>query len=407
MVDRGNPGRTGSYLRQPGGFSSFVPTKLPYDPPLALDEETLYLLSVADQAIGRLDAAAGILPNPELFVGMYVAKEAVLSSQIEGVTQASLAEVLEYNARGESRRGRRDIDEVGNYVTAMNYGLERVNALPLSARLLREIHSLLLRQVRGDDMRPGEFRTTQNWIGAPGATLATATFVPPPPGEMMEAIGDLERYMHDDTPVPVLIKTGLIHCQFETIHPFLDGNGRMGRLLAVFYLCNRGVLRRPLLYLSQFFQANKDEYYQRLQAVRDFADVEGWVKFFLTATWKVSEAAASTAHSILLLRETHRNLIQDSPSASSPRALDLLDNLFKAPYMTVTGVAGEMEVSYPTANSLVSSLVRLGILEEVTGRGRNRIFRYTPYLDLMDRGLDVERPEENRKEGRQIPMLQT
>ena len=386
-TENNDEGRTGYYTRQPGGYRAFVPVALPYDPPVRIDGELLRLLSRADQAIGRLDAASDMLPNPDLFVEMYVTKEAVLSSKIEGVTQASLGEVLEHEARRGRRGVRADIDEVWNYVEAMNYGLDRVEGLPLSGRLIREIHSLLLRDVRGEDKLPGQFRTTQNWVGPPGCDLGTSTFVPPPPHLVMQAIGELEHYIHDDTHTPVLLRAGLIHCQFETIHPFLDGNGRIGRLLVVFYLCQKGVLKRPLLYLSAFFETHKDEYYERLQAVRDHGDVEGWLKFFLTATWKVSEAAAETAREILRMRESHRSGIQAMLSGSV-KGVELLDYLFATPYTTVSRAANSLDVSYPTANNLVDSFVRVGILDEVTGQDRNRIFAYTPYLELMDEGLE-------------------
>jgi Fic family protein len=385
----GYQGRTGNYVKQASGYTAFVPANLPYEPPLRMDSELLYLLSNADQCVGRLDAASDMLPNPGLFVGMYVMKEAVLSSQIEGVTQASLAEVLEYEARGNGKHVRSDIAEVINYVDAMNYGLERVETLPLSNRLTREIHQRLLKGVRREDKQPGEFRKIQNWIGAPGSTLKTAEFVPPPPAEMTAAMNALESYMNDDEePVPVLIKAGLIHSQIETIHPFLDGNGRMGRLLVVFLLCRKRVLKRPLLYLSAFFNTRREEYYWHLQSVRDNGNAEGWMKFFLTAVWKVAEAAASTVHDILGLREQQRLMIQQS-LAGSVKGVELLDHLFKMPYMSVNSAAKVLEVSYPTANNLISSLVNEGILEEVTGQGRNRRFRFSSYLRLMDRELEI------------------
>ena len=380
-------GRTGYYQQQPSGYRAFVPAPIPFDPPLDMNLELLSLLSRADQAVGRLDAASDILPNPDLFVGMYVRKEALLSSQIEGVTQASLAELLEFEAK--SRRGshRADIAEVVNYINAMNYGLERLNELPMSNRLVREIHNRLLRNVRGQERHPGSFRVRQNWIGPPGCDIGEAIFVPPPPREMEEAMRGLERFLHDQSPLPVLIKAGLIHCQFETIHPFLDGNGRMGRLLIVFYLCEKGVLRRPLLYLSAFFRKYRDEYYDRLQRVRDYGDIEGWMTFFLTAVSTVCEAAARTSREILLMREKHRALMGRESSMSS-RGGELLAYLFRSPYVTVTDAAGWLGVSFPTANGLVDALVNHGILDEITGQRRNRHFRYTEYLDLMDRELE-------------------
>lgn len=383
---RKESGRTGTYIPQPAGYSAFVPSPLPFDPPLRVDDDLLYLLSKADQAIGKLEAASGMLPNPDLFVGMYVRKEAVLSSKIEGVTQASLAEVLEHEAQAGRSPLRPDIDEVGNYVAAMNYGIERVRELPLSNRLIREIHERLLRGVRGQNLSPGEFRSTQNWIGAPGCTIEEADFVPPPPAETTKALNDIEAYWHRDDRVPTLIKAGLIHSQFETIHPFNDGNGRVGRLLSVFFLCQQGVLSQPLLYLSQYFKDFQQDYYEKLQAVRDSGAVESWMKFFLTAVWKIAEVAAETAHEVLEMRERHRREIQEAIPGST-NGVELLDHLFQTYVVTVNTAAGLLGVSYPTANSVIRSLEKLELLTELTGRGRNRLFAYMSYLRLMDRGL--------------------
>lgn len=380
-----NPERVGQYVRQPSGYRAFVPKPLPFDPPVQINEELISALSKADQALGRLDASADILPNPDLFVHMYVRKEAVLSSQIEG-TQASLTDLLEYEASQSRHRLQGDVVEVANYVRAMNYGIERLAELPLSSRLLRGIHAELLQGVRGSNKAPGEFRSSQVWIGPSESDLSTAVFVPPPAHEVERAIGDLESYMHKDVSTPVLIKAGLVHSQFETIHPFLDGNGRMGRLLITFLLCQQGALKRPLLYLSAYFKEHRDEYYNRLQAVRDSGDAEGWLRFFLTAVWRVSDEAAETARQILVMREHHRLLVQ-SQVAGSVRALELLDSLYERPYITVNRAARVLQVSYPTANSLVNGFADLGLLREITGRPRDRVFRYSPYLDLLQRGI--------------------
>jgi Fic family protein len=328
-----------------------------------------------------------MLPNPELFVGMYIRKEAVLSSQIEG-TQASLVDVLEYEASTASRKLSADVAELVNYISAMNYGLQRLDELPLSNRLLREIHKELLRGTRGEQMTPGEFRTSQNWIGPEGCDLSGAVFVPPPPHEMERAIGELETFIHSDMPMPTLIKIGLIHSQFETIHPFLDGNGRMGRLLITFFLCQQGVLKRPLLYLSSFFKQNRDEYYARLQAVRDNGDWEQWLLFFVTAVWHVSREASDTAHQIFLMREGHRHMIQEGLTRSVI-GLELLDHLYQTPYLTVDRAKELLNVSYPTANALISGLSDLGLLREITGQQRNRLFEYTQYIDLLRKGTEV------------------
>lgn len=270
------PNRAGFFMQQPAGYKSFVPSPLPPDPPIQIDAEMFQLLSDADRKLGRLDGITEILPNPQLFVNMYVLKEAVLSSQIEG-TQASFSDVL---GKVEDENDL-DIGEVSNYADAMYYGLERLGSFPMSLRLIREIHAKLLKSGRGSDRSPGEFRSTQNWIGPPGCTLSNAIFIPPAPADMDKSLSDLELYFHDDTVLPVLIKIALIHAQFETIHPFLDGNGRVGRLLITFWLCQQRVLNQPLLYLSYYFKENRTEYYDRLMAVRYEGDWEGWIKFFL------------------------------------------------------------------------------------------------------------------------------
>ena len=346
------------------------------------------LLSEADRAIGRLDAATELLPDLDLFVMMYVRREAVDSSRIEG-TQASLTDLLEFEA--EVRRGSTpaDVSEVFNYVTALNHGLERLAELPVSLRLMREIHAKLLHQVRGAEWNPGEFRSSQNWIGSSGG-LDRAVFVPPPPSEVLTALGQLERFLHDKTPMQPLIKCGLAHAQFETIHPFLDGNGRMGRLLIAFLLCSWGVLRRPLLYISDYFGRNRQEYYDRLQAIRDNGDWEGWMTFFLEGVKTVSAQAARTAGLIQLMREEHRQLVGGRVSGSA--GLSLLDHLFAAPMVTVNLAALAIVRSYTTANSLVSSFEKLGLLREVTGAGRNRVYAYGPYLDLFETRPSAEKP---------------
>jgi len=334
-----------------------------------------------------LDATADILPNPTLFVGMYARKEAVLSLQIEG-TQASLVDLLAHEAATPHGKLPPEVAEIINYIEAMNYGLQRVNELPLSNRLLREIHRELLKGVRGEQMTPGEFRTRQNWIGPAGCGLSDAVFVPPPPHEMERAIGQLETFIHSNTPMPALVKIGLIHSQFETIHPFLDGNGRIGRLLITFFLCQQSILKRPLLYLSSFFKQHRDEYYTRLQAVRDDGEWEQWLRFFVTAVWQVSQEAADTARQILRMREEHRHMIQERVTGSV-KGLELLDHLYQAPYLSVDGASTFLNVSYPTANSLISNLVQLGLLREVTGRQRGRLFEYSQYIKLLQKGTEL------------------
>lgn len=372
--------RAGRYVKQAAGYTAFIPAPLPPNPPLRLDEGMAALLSAADQALGRLDGVATILPNPDLFVAMYVRQEAVLSSQIEG-TQSTLEDVLQYEMDARGRGYPKDVEEVVNYVRAMNYGLERLPALPLSLRLIREIHAELMRGVRGQHRTPGEFRRSQNWIGPENCTLATATFVPPPVAEMHGALDNLEEFLHD-TGQPVLIHCGLAHAQFETIHPFLDGNGRVGRLLITFLLCQRGVLRRPLLYLSHYLKAHRAEYYDRLMAVRNDGDWEGWIRFFLRGIEQVSREATETAQAILRLRENHRERIGQQAERST-QGFQLLEMLYEHPIITVRMAEKHLGCSYATANKLVEQFVRLGLLEEMTGYQRNRRFRYAPYLALF------------------------
>lgn len=265
------------------------------------------MLSQADRALGRLDGATDALPNPELFVSMYVRKEAVLSSQIEG-TQASLIDVLEFESQALEPNNPKEVGEVVNYISAINYGLERLKSLPISLRLIREIHNELMKGVRGAERNPGEFRRTQNWIGASGCSLAEAAYVPPPPHQMLQSLDNLEKFLHSSQPLPTLIKVGLAHAQFETIHPFLDGNGRTGRLLITFLLCEQNILQRPLLYISYYFKKYRSEYYSHLQAIRDTGNWEGWLKFFLLGVYETAQEATSTARQIVSLKEEHRQL---------------------------------------------------------------------------------------------------
>ncbi len=375
--------RAGRYVKQPTGYKAFIPAKLPPNPPIKMDDELWALLSNADRSLGRLDGATEALPDPDLFVLMYVRKEAVLSSQIEG-TQASLADVLEAEADALGLNPLSDVDEVINYVAAMNHGLAQLPTLPLSARLMRDIHGRLLKGTRGDNLRPGEFRATQNWIGPQGCTLKDAAFIPPPPDEVAACMGDLERFIHDDAPMPLLMKVGLAHGQFETIHPFLDGNGRMGRLLITFLLCERKVLSQPLLYLSHYLKRHRSKYYDLLQAIRDEGDWEGWMKFFLRGVAEVSDEATTTARRIVQLREEHLRLIGSNFGRSTANALKLLEELFKRPIVQVNSVADLTHLAFPNANRLVSRFVELGMLKEVTGRTRNRLFRYSPYIALFE-----------------------
>lgn len=350
-----------------------------------MDGELLKLLSDADRALGRLDGATEVLPNPDLFVAMYVRQEAVLSSQIEG-TQASLTDLLEYEAASAREGIPGDVTEVVNHLDAMNYGLERLRSLPLSLRLMREIHARLMAGVRGSQWSPGEFRTSQNFIGPPGATVMNATFVPPPPDEMLKSLDHFERYLHEAADVPVLIFCGLVHAQFETIHPLMDGNGRIGRLLITFLLCQREILSRPLLYLSHYFKQHRGAYYDALMRVRDQGDWEHWLKFFLLGVFEVAQAATDTGRKILRLREEHRQLISETVRGVA-NGLRLLDLLYQTPIVNAQLVKQSLDVSHPTANGLVNQFHALGLLREMTGRARKRLFSYDPYLSLFESSL--------------------
>jgi Fic family protein len=374
--------RAGQFILQPTGFRAFTPAPLPPDPPIQRDQEMDALLSAADTNLGRLDGVASILPDPDLFVAMYVRYEAVLSSQIEN-TQSTLEEVLQFESEPDADHPK-DVEEVVNYVSAMNYGLQRLREFPLSLRLIREIHAELMKGVRGSTRDPGEFRRTQNWIGPTGCNLSTATFVPPPVPEMNQALDQFERFLHTSDPMPALIFCALAHAQFETIHPFLDGNGRIGRLLITFLLCHLGVLNRPLLYLSHFFKRHRAEYYDRLMAVRTDGNWEQWTKFFLRGVSEVSLDATETARRILRLREDSRTRLSHVGSSSN-LAQRLLDLLFKSPLVTVGFIASQLGCSFTKASQLVTSFQRseLALLEETTGFARNRRFRFKPYLDLF------------------------
>jgi Fic family protein len=377
MAEPSPSGRAGRYVRQPTGYAAFIPAGLPPVPPIDI-ARLASILSAADQGIGRLDGVSRTLPNPDLFVAMYVRREAVLSSQIEG-TQSSLDDVLAYELHATAARLPLDVEEVFNHVAAMNYGLERLDTLPLSLRLIGEIHERLLAGVRGADKSPGDFRRTQNWIGPAGASLEHASFVPPPPHEMLEALGNLERFLHQPGPLPPLVHAGVAHAQFETIHPFLDGNGRVGRLLITFLLVHRGVIGRPLLYLSHYLKRHRTEYYDRLTSIREGGDWEGWLTFFLQGVVATADEATQTAAAILEMRRAHRDAVE----GLGVNALRILDHLYERPLVNVGSVAATLGVSWPTAGKLIGQFEERGFLQEITGNRRNRLFRYGPYLALF------------------------
>ena len=374
--------RSGRYEPQPSGYRAFIPAPLPPNPPVQMTDDLQTLLSRADRALGRLDGSIQTLPDPDLFVFMYVRREAVLSSQIEG-TQSSLQDVLNAEANIFIPNRPRDVHEVINYVNAMNYGLERLHTLPLSIRLIREIHERLMEGARGGRLQPGELRRSQNWIGPAGCTLNEATYVPPPPHAVQNALGELENFLHAPDHLAPLLRIGMAHAQFEAIHPFLDGNGRTGRLLITFFLCQQEILLKPVLCLSVFLKKHRMEYYERLQAIRDTGDWEGWLAFFLRGVAEVSNETVETARRILTLREGHRDIITERFGRSAGNGLRVLERLYLTPILSVADVRNITGTSYTAANQLVARFVDAGILEEATGYQRNRQFRYAPYIRIF------------------------
>lgn len=363
----------GNFVQQSKGFRAFVPATFPSEKIINWNNDLICLLSQADQAIGHLNAIDQLVPDVDFFIFMYVKKEATFSSQIEG-TQATFIDIIRAEAK-LSDNIPSDVDEIRNYIRAMNYGIERLKTFPLSLRLIREIHERLLYGVRGQHKTPGEFRTSQNWVGGP--SIETATFIPPPLHELARCLSELEKFMHTQT-LPILIRTGLIHAQFETIHPFLDGNGRVGRLLTTFYLYKEGVLLRPLLYLSVFFKRHRQNYYDRLNNYRS-GGVEDWLKFFLEGIRTVSLEAVDTAKKITNLREKHVELVSKF-GRNANTALILLNKLYTFPIVDTQLVSKLTGLSKVPTLSLISKFVLGGILHEITGKERNRQFVYKEYL---------------------------
>ncbi|WP_240754748.1 Fic family protein [Parasulfuritortus cantonensis] len=369
------------------GYRAYLPTPLPPTPGLAIDTPLQERLDRANRAIGRLDGISAVLPDTTLFLYFYVRKEALLSSQIEG-TQSSLSDLLLFEGEQTPVAGLDDVREVSNYVAAMDHGLRRMRQdnFPLSLRLIREMHAILLREGRGAAKDPGEFRRSQNWIG--GSRPGNARFVPPPPEAVMDCLGSLEKFLHDDPqPTPLLIKAALAHVQFETIHPFLDGNGRMGRLLITLLLCGEGALKEPLLYLSLYFKAHRDAYYDWLQRVRETGDWEGWLGFFLTGVEETAETATETARRILGLFAADRSRIADG-SKSGATDLRLHEQMQKRPVFTVAQAMRALAMTAPTVAASIARMERLGIVKETTGRKRDRVYSYAPYLAILSEGAE-------------------
>ena len=365
---------------------AFIPAPLPPDPPLALDEHLRGLLDTAYVALGRLDGMSLLLPSASLLIYMYIRKEAVLSSQIEG-TQSSLADLLLFEMESAPGVPIDEVREVSNYVAAMNHGLDRLRSgLPLSLRLMREIHAVLLAKGRGSDREPGEFRRGQNWIG--GTRPGNARFVPPPANAVLECMASLERFLHDD-PVRTspLVKAALAHVQFETIHPFLDGNGRLGRLLITFLLCAHDVLRQPMLYLSLYFKTHRDRYYELLQSVRTEGDWEAWVDFFLSGVIETAEQATNTAGRLLRLFDTDRQRIQELRRAAGS-ALRVHEHLQVTPITSIARAAAKLSLSVPAVTNSLERLQSLGLVRELTGHRRNRLYAYDEYIRTLSEGAE-------------------
>jgi len=365
-------------------YSAYIPTHLPPKPGIQMDD--LYpLLDKANIAIGKLDGMSMLLPDASLFLYMYVRKEAVLSSQIEG-TQSSLSDLLSFETNQTPGVPLDDVSEVSCYVAAMDYGLGRLKDLPLSLRLIREIHAKLMNNARGGRKQPGEFRTTQNWIG--GSRPGNARFVPPPPEHMMECLGQLELFLHDkNIRLPALIKAALVHIQFETIHPFLDGNGRLGRLLITLILYNEGLLSQPLLYLSLYFKTNRQAYYDHLQSVRETGDWESWISFFLTGVIETAGQATNTAQAILALFNHDRSTIEHS-GKSTAAVLTIHTYFQRHPIANTTHIKNSCDVSLPTVLRSLSTLESLGIVTEITGKERHKRYVYKEFVDILNAGTE-------------------
>lgn len=373
---------TGRLVKTARNYWAFIPNPLP---PATLDKfsaEFVRILSEADRGIGVLKSLSKLIPNPNLLVAPYIRKEAVQSSRIEG-TQASLSDIFYYEASKEKPK-HTDILEVLNYVRAMNHGLSRLKELPLSLRLVKEIHLKLMEGVRGEKMKPGEFRTSQNWIGPSGCSLVDAIYVPPPVPEMNKALGQWEKFLHSDDSMVPLIKCGLMHYQFEAIHPFLDGNGRVGRLLITFYLYEKDYLKYPILYLSDFFERYRNEYYDLLLGVSQDGNWDAWLKYFIRGVAEQSKVAEETGHKILDLQKKYRQQLQKD-SVSMP-VFHLLDMLFLNPFVSLPGVSDYLKITWPTAKASVERLVKLGILKEVSGRKRSRIYCAEELLNILAEG---------------------
>ena len=368
----------GRVVRTAEGYHAFVSAPLP--PVIRYDAALALALSRADSALSELSGLGRLLPNPHLLIALYVRREAVLSSRIEG-TRATLSDILLDEMDADVPHGdAADVREVRNHVSALEYGIKRLRTLPLSSRLVRELHARLMKGVRGGYATPGEFRRSQNWIGPRGSTPATAPYVPPPPAEMQRALGGWERFMHVRDEMPDLIQCALMHEHFEAIHPFLDGNGRVGRLLITLFLIERGRLSQPLLYLSAYIEAHRQDYYDLLQRVRTRCDWSGWLLFFLTGVAETARDAIARANDLMALRDKYRLRLKDKP-----RAVVLLDELFLNPYITVARAAELLKVSNPTARQAVLHLQKADMLKEVSGRKWGQLYLAAPIMKIIEK----------------------
>ena len=373
--------RAGVLKRMQSDYECFVPHDLKYLK-FNIDEELQNLINRAYLLLGRLDGMATTLPDINLFVSMYVQKEAVISSQIEG-TQASLIDVLQKDRKNEKIK---DTEEIVNYIKATNYAFKRLEELPLCMRLIKETHSILLSGVRGNEKSPGEFRKSQNWIGYAGCTLNTASFIPPDPETMEKALSDLEKYIHEDSNISNLIKIALIHYQFETIHPFLDGNGRMGRLLIILYLREQGLIEYPVLYLSYFFKKNRNRYYELLNNIRIKGEFEEWIKFFIDGICEISEDAITSIQKISELKKKDIERIRKFSNGNISNLLLVYEYLLKHPFVEAEDIKKLVHVSKPTVNKILENLMDMEILELVEEKKRYRQYVYKKYVDILSEG---------------------
>jgi Fic family protein len=373
----------GQVIHHTKGYWAFIPAPLP--PVLSWPLPLVSILSEAERNLSKLVSLAGVLPAPHLLVQPFVRREAVISSRIEG-TRASLSDLYTYETQLSFLEPMTDVQEVHNYVEALDYGLERLKTLPVSLRLIREIHARLIADVRGKNLTPGEFRRSQNWIGPAGSTLENAPYVPPPVDEMLQALDQLEKFIHAPSDLPPLVCIGLVHYQFEAIHPFLDGNGRVGRLLVILLLCEWGLLPQPLLYLSAYFDANRQEYYDRLLRVSQQGDWEGWLNFFLSGVSIQSLDAVKRIARLQDLRRVYQSHLQ--PLRAAGRLLQTVDVLFARPIISVRQIETALQISYKSAQRYVERLVELGLLREITGQARNRLYCADEILRAIDAPME-------------------